>query len=193
MVPRDSLITALVSRSPLEESLAALKDLIAQANATGGAVLLDGEAPRQWIGLNVRDVGQTLKRWKQSVAALSVSGARTVAGVTTALIQDDGRIIGMLYLEGAPAFDRDRYAGYLEAFRAGIIAATTTKTARVDVSAILRARGQRGNDQELRDVTLHLLHIHEGNISRVARELGLTRRTIYQRLDRWRIPRPEKG
>lgn len=189
MVPRDSLITSLVSRSPLEQSLAALKDLIAQANATGGAVLLNGDVPRQWIGLNVRDVGDTLKRWDKHVAALTVALSRTAASITHALIRDEGRIIGMLYLEGAQAFDRQRYGGYLEAFRAGIVAATTTVSPYADIAAVLRARSARGNDDELRQVTVQLLWQYEGNLARVARELGVTRRAVYKRLDRWGIPR----
>jgi transcriptional regulator of acetoin/glycerol metabolism len=41
----------------------------------------------------------------------------------------------------------------------------------------------------VRDQMLLLLDRHEWNIARVARELGVTRRTIYLRLARWGIER----
>jgi len=40
-----------------------------------------------------------------------------------------------------------------------------------------------------REKLLSLLHRNEWNIARVARLCGVTRRTIYLRLERWRIPR----
>ena len=48
---------------------------------------------------------------------------------------------------------------------------------------------QASEDDLLRDKLLLSLQEHEWNIARVARLLGVTRRTIYLRLERWGIPR----
>ena len=52
-----------------------------------------------------------------------------------------------------------------------------------------RYLGATSPDDVARDQLLVLLEQHEWNISRVARELGVTRPTVYARLERYGLPR----
>jgi DNA-binding NtrC family response regulator len=44
----------------------------------------------------------------------------------------------------------------------------------------------RALEDVVREYVLHALRVVDGNRSRVARELGMDRRTLYRKLDRWR-------
>src|SRR5438876_10387466 len=112
MSSSEGLIDTLVSANPLEQAQRVLARLVAHVNATGGAILLDGASgPVQWIGVNVRRVGEVLEKWDRHVKALTVTNARTADEITTALLRSQGRIVGLLYLEGAQSFDAQRHAG----------------------------------------------------------------------------------
>jgi hypothetical protein len=56
-------------------------------------------------------------------------------------------------------------------------------------SAIAAYLGRTPAEDVLRDQMLGLLTANEWNIARVARLLGITRRTVYQRLERWGLER----
>jgi transcriptional regulator of acetoin/glycerol metabolism len=64
----------------------------------------------------------------------------------------------------------------------GTISIPTTSPQPADRSQRLLQRREREKHQ-----ILHLLNIHEGNVSQVARELGVSRKTIYNRMHRYAI------
>lgn len=56
-----------------------------------------------------------------------------------------------------------------------------------------RPRGGEGlTDDEKRDKLIRALEACGGNQTRAAEMLGISRRTLINRLDRWKLPRPQK-
>jgi two-component system, NtrC family, response regulator AtoC len=53
-------------------------------------------------------------------------------------------------------------------------------------------RGNEGTDEEKRDRLIRALETCGGNQTRAAELLGISRRTLINRLDRWKLPRPQK-
>jgi len=187
----DGLIDLLVSHDPQQQGQRVLGRLISSVQAKGGAILIPSEdGARAWIALNVQSVGSVLEKWDATVKALMPAGSRTARGITTALLRSpQGRIVGMLYLEEAQAFDAVRHAGFLEAFASAVSFAGTTTAQAYSVDDVIQARGARGNGEALKNVVIRVLDHHEWNLARAARELHCTRRTLYQRLGRWGIAR----
>jgi two-component system, NtrC family, response regulator AtoC len=52
--------------------------------------------------------------------------------------------------------------------------------------------GEGGSDDEKRDKLIRALEACGGNQTRAAEMLGISRRTLINRLDRWKLPRPQK-
>ncbi|MFV0439091.1 MAG: sigma-54-dependent Fis family transcriptional regulator [Desulfopila sp.] len=52
-----------------------------------------------------------------------------------------------------------------------------------------RVRGQRRQEREKQQI-VHLLNLHDGNITEVARRLGVSRKTVYNRMHRYAIANP---
>ena len=128
-----------------------------------------------------------------SLRALSRVGP---ASLTLVPVQQDGLLVALLYVDAAaPHFlttaDRERLAKF-----ARIIAkAVTQSQAPSPRSAATRAEAwetylERTPVEDMeREKLLLLLNRNEWNIARVARLMGVTRRTIYLRLQRHNIPR----
>ena len=53
-------------------------------------------------------------------------------------------------------------------------------------------RGTGGSEEEKRDRLIRALEACGGNQTRAAEMLGISRRTLINRLDRWKLPRPQK-
>ncbi len=114
------------------------------------------------------------------------------ASLTVVPVLQDGLLVALFYVDAAePHFlnnaDRERLSKF-----ARIIAKAVTQTAGPKVS---RAEAWESylertpvEDME-REKLLLLLNRNEWNIARVARLMGVTRRTIYLRLQRHNIPR----
>ncbi|HTV24760.1 MAG TPA: sigma 54-interacting transcriptional regulator, partial [Polyangiaceae bacterium] len=61
------------------------------------------------------------------------------------------------------------------------------------IPASSRPRGGEGStDEEKRDKLIRALEACGGNQTRAAEMLGISRRTLINRLDRWKLPRPQK-
>ena len=97
-------------------------------------------------------------------------------------------ILGLLYVETAGSMPRVP-AGHLSTF-SGILGrairdAITPKDARPEAASAL----DLGSESAERANLVVLLERNEWNVSRVARLLGVTRMTIYNRLERLNVPR----
>jgi hypothetical protein len=87
-------------------------------------------------------------------------------------------VVGVLYLDAPIRFRKDGLEIYLLALAKGLLSA--------------RAQGPEtgaGVGVDQRSLLATLLERHEWNIARVARALGLTRRTIYLRMEKYGIRR----
>ncbi len=110
------------------------------------------------------------------------------------VVQDDG-LVALLYVDSFdPHFctihDLDRMGKFSK-----IIAKAVSQTVEADVRLSPRSQGWEAylertpvEDME-REKLLLLLNRNEWNIARVARLMGVTRRTIYLRLQRYNVPR----
>ena len=127
-----------------------------------------------------------------AVAGLKAHAAQGPASLTMVPVLQDGLFVALLYIDAAePHFlnnaDRERLTKF-----ARIIAKAVTQTARPKAS---RAEAwetylERTPVEDMeREKLLLLLNRNEWNIARVARLMGVTRRTIYLRLQRHNIPR----
>jgi hypothetical protein len=97
---------------------------------------------------------------------------------------DGADLVGAVYVEGANG-DTARIKPFLAVLARAVLAATDPEALRAFGADLLGV----GVERSKREITLASLRQHEWNISRVARELGLTRRTIYLRLGRWGVNR----
>jgi transcriptional regulator of acetoin/glycerol metabolism len=97
---------------------------------------------------------------------------------------DGSDLVGGVYVEGGTA-ELQRVKGFQQVLARAVLAATDPEALRAFGADLLGV----GVERSKREITLASLRQHEWNISRVARELGLTRRTIYLRLTRWGVDR----
>jgi transcriptional regulator with GAF, ATPase, and Fis domain len=129
-----------------------------------------------------------------SVASLRAISRQGPASLTLVPVQQDGALVALLYVDAsAPHFlttaDRERLSKF-----ARIIAKAVTQTQAPSPKAS-RAEAwetylERTPVEDMeREKLLLLLNRNEWNIARVARLMGVTRRTIYLRLQRHSIPR----
>ena len=127
-----------------------------------------------------------------AVAGLKAMARQGPASLTVVPVLQDSILVALLYIDAAqPHFlnnaDRDRLSKF-----ARIIAKAVTRTAEPKAS---RAEAwetylERTPVEDMeREKLLLLLNRNEWNIARVARLMGVTRRTIYLRLQRHNIPR----
>jgi transcriptional regulator with GAF, ATPase, and Fis domain len=101
-----------------------------------------------------------------------------------------GELVGLLYLDTPEArFQRaDDLEGLRQLARIAAVA-VTAPPAETPGEAIAAYLERMPEDAVARDQLLVLLQRHELNISQVARGLGITRATVYQRLARFGISR----
>jgi hypothetical protein len=160
---------------------------VEHVKATGGAVVVPGEAaPRILVARNVTlpNLESLLGLWQRHEKALRTGRSAGRDGQRLLPLQDGADLIGAIYVEGA-AIDPHGVKGYQSVLARAVLAATDPEALRAFGADVLGV----GIERSKREITLASLRQHEWNISRVARELGLTRRTIYLRLTRWGVAR----
>jgi transcriptional regulator with GAF, ATPase, and Fis domain len=104
---------------------------------------------------------------------------------------DEGTVVALLYLDVAAetewkSLDASSLTAFGVAIAQAVIAASSGAPEPSPVQAYL---SQTSDDEIARERLLLLLVQNEWNISRVARLMGVTRRTIYLRLQRHNIVR----
>lgn len=179
----DSFVETLVSSNPQEQAFRFLTHLLRDAQATGGALMIEAQRkPRIWVGLNSGRAHETMRHWHDALKLLSGSGLHVDDGLLLAALHVEGSFVGVLQLEGAQSFDATRHADHLAVFGYAIELSTRPRQASYGVEDLVG-----GDDRRTEAVLRELLERHEWNIARVAREMGNTRRTVYQRMERWGI------
>lgn len=187
MTPLNDIASALVSVDPVDQAARVLARLLDHARADGGAIVVPGEgAPRVLVARNLGlpNLEDLPSLWQRHEKALRNGRPWLRDDHCLLPLQDGSDLLGAVYVEGGSAsFQRLRV--YLDVLARAVLAATDPQALR-DFGADLLGVGV---ERSKREITLASLRQHEWNISRVARELGLTRRTIYLRLTRWGIAR----
>ena len=187
MVALNEIAAALVSTDSVDQAGRVLSRLVEYVGASGGAVVVPGEgAPRVLVARNVAlpNLEDLPGLWDRHEKALRAgrSAGRDRQGLFPLLDRTD--LVGAVYVEGAEV-ESQRIKPFLDVLSRAVLAATDPEALRAFGADLLGV----GVERSKREITLASLRQHEWNISRVARELGLTRRTIYLRLTRWGINR----
>jgi transcriptional regulator with GAF, ATPase, and Fis domain len=178
------LAALLVGPDPRLAADRTLGFLIARSRARGGAVLQlrEGEAvPFTTRDLSASRLAEAATLWRtQQQHLVAGKTVRTASGVMTPL-RDEGTLVGALYLEEVSVFDEDSVS-------ASLLTLTKAVGSRDHVGTLASYLPVPA-DEILREQMLTALDRNEWNISKVARVLGVARRTVYLRLERYGIPR----
>jgi len=194
----NQLAALLVAGDPRGAADRTLDFLISLNKARGAAVFaLDGDRLNLFTGrgFDVETVGTVQGAWTDHGAELAAgqilqaSNARATYAIAPLI--EKGSVVALLYLDVASgrewaALDTGSLAAFGVAIAQAVIAAASASPALSPVQAYL---SQTSDEEIARERLLLLLVQNEWNIARVARIMGMTRRTIYHRLQRHNIVR----
>lgn len=129
--------------------------------------------------------------WSSRLAALRKGDA--VDGFECSLLplmHEREGLVGALVVAGVPSAHADVHQDVLTILAAALAAPRPVRVG----GAVAPIEGPELDlddryEDELREKTLRLLNANEWNIARVARLMGVTRRTVYLRLQRWNVER----
>ena len=127
-----------------------------------------------------------------ALAALKAQAGQGPASLTLVPVLQDSILVALLYIDAAePHFlnnaDRERLSKFARIIAKAVTQSAGPKPSRAEAWETYLERTPV-EDME-REKLLLLLNRNEWNIARVARLMGVTRRTIYLRLQRHNIPR----
>lgn len=179
------LAALLVGPDPRLAADRTLGFLIARSRARGGAVLQlrEGEpVPFTTRDLPAARLAETAALWREQQPRLVAGKTVRVGDGMMVPLRDEGTLVGALYLEEVGAFDE---AGV----GASLLTLTKAVGSRDHVETLANYLPAVPADEILREQMLAALDRNEWNISKVARILGVARRTVYLRLERYGIPR----
>jgi Bacterial regulatory protein, Fis family len=179
----DETLALLVADDPRRQALRLLDHVTARTKAKAAAVITVADNDlASFIGeVPLARLAAVQRLWKATAKELRAGRSVAGEGCKVLPLMDARALIGLVFVEGA--------AG-VEASSPDVVAlAAALKAAR---ERPVRLDGELGSlagaDFERRRLVA-ALERHEWNIARVARLIGVTRRTIYLRLKRYKIDR----
>jgi hypothetical protein len=127
-----------------------------------------------------------------AIAGLKAQARQGPASLTVVPVLQDSILVALLYIDAAdPHFlnnaDRERLSKFARIIAKAVVQTAAPRPSRAEAWETYLERTPV-EDME-REKLLLLLNRNEWNIARVARLMGVTRRTIYLRLQRHSIPR----
>lgn len=172
-----------VSIDPRSVAEGLLTYVVKILNANGGAVL-QWEDPRLQtfvsVAIDVGHLGRARVEWDRGLEVLRSGKVVPCAQACLIPLLFDGALVGAVLLDGVTTGDLGEVALPLAT------ALALPPMARRGFDAALE---KMSPDELEKEQTLVLLNANEWNVARVARLMSCTRRTVYQRLERWGIPR----
>lgn len=179
------LATLLVGGDPRLAADRTLGLLLTRCEAVGGAVLKlrNGELlafVQRDLSLDRLTHVQAL--WRANRTRLNAGKAVREAGFSIVPLRDESAIVGVVFIDRPAPFE-------LADLEASLLTLTKAVTARDSIGPLSSYLTSMPGHELQREQLLATLDRNEWNISRVARVLGLARRTIYLRMARYRIPR----
>ena len=164
--------------------------------ATAGAVLVPSDQDLR-VFVSRQASLERLSQGRSTVASqrlLLQRGEAVVAdGVTLLPLTRDGGLVGVVLLEGS-SLSLEGTDLILTAIVAAVMVAMAPRPLGSDLDQFVGIR----SDEVERHRLIELLKRNEWNLARVARVLGVTRRTVYMRLKRYdiarqKVPKTVKG
>ncbi len=194
----NQLAALLVAGDPRGAADRTVEFLLSLNKARAAVVFaLDGERLILFTGrgFSLEAVATVQAAWadhRSDLAAgrvLQASDARATYAIAPLI--ENGSMVALLYLDVAPgqewaALDVGSLTAFGVALSQAVIAAASASSAPSPIQTYL---SQTSEEEIGRERLLLLLVQNEWNISRVSRLMGITRRTIYHRLQRHRIVR----
>src|SRR5262245_58047097 len=172
----EQLAELLVAADPATATDTLLRYLCQRHAASGGLVVaLKGRERivKAVASLDLTRLSAVQKLWNGHEVTLR-AGRRVVLGEQGLFpLMEGSELVGALVLDEARQLDPDRMGPFLVALAKAVTAAEAPVKPRLDHGTLL----QRTLDE------------NAWNVARVARTLGVTRRTIYMRMQRFGIPR----
>lgn len=180
---KPDLARALVKDRPLEQAERLLGYIFDASGATSGAVLsVDTKGSLKAVvdRTSVDVLTAAAKHWRASEdvlrAGVPVNGQRFSL---TPLRMEPDILVGLVLLEGVLAEDTG-----IDSDVAAVMAMALTAT-----PPTIPCRESASAQEMLKEHTVYLLALYQGNISAVADTLGCTRRTVYEHMKKWNIER----
>ena len=180
------LASVLVAQAPRQQASNVLSFLVNRARAGGGALLTFRDHSLVLFcstpDLEAASVVRAWGAWDAHRARIESGETIQTPDQVLAPLKDEGTLVGLLHLDAPQGFD----ASLLSTFGlvlAKAVQSDLTGERPLAVSEIVDV------PEQSKDRLVSLLHRNEWNIARVARVMGVTRRTIYLRLKRYGIDR----
>jgi Bacterial regulatory protein, Fis family len=180
------LASVLVAQAPRQHASNVLSFLVNRARASGGALLTFRDQSLVLFcstpDLQAASVVRAWGAWDAHRQRIESGETIQTPDQVLAPLKDDGALVGLLHLDAPQGFD----SSLLSTF--GLVLAKAVQT---DLTADRGLAVAEIVDvpEQSKDRLVSLLHRNEWNIARVARVMGVTRRTIYLRLKRYGIDR----
>ena len=180
------LASVLVAQAPRQQASNVLAFLVNRARASGGALLTFRDQSLVLFcstpDLQAASVVRAWGAWDAHRQRIETGETIQTPDQVLAPLKDDGALVGLLHLDAPQGFD----SSLLSTF--GLVLAKAVQSDLTADRALAVAEIVDVPEQS-RDRLVSLLHRNEWNIARVARVMGVTRRTIYLRLKRYGIDR----
>ena len=180
------LASVLVAQAPRQQASNVLSFLVNRARASGGALLtFRDQSLVLFCSTNDLQAASVVRAWTAWDAHRPrIENGETIQTPDQVLapLKDDGALVGLLHLDAPQGFDQSLLSTF------GLVLAKAVQSDLTSDRPLAVAEIVDVPEQS-RDRLVTLLHRNEWNIARVARLMGVTRRTIYLRLQRYNIPR----
>jgi len=186
----------LVAIEPASQATRLLGRLMEHTRASAGAVLVPADQDLR-VFVSRQASLERLSQGRSTVAAhrfLLQRGESVAAdGITLLPLMGEVGLVGVVLLEGG-AYPVEGTELILTAIAAAVVVAMAPRPLAADIDQFVGIR----SDEVERHRLLELLKRNEWNLARVARVLGVTRRTVYMRLKRYdiarqKVPKTVKG
>jgi hypothetical protein len=186
----------LVSIEPASQATRLLGRLMEQTRASAGAVLVPSDQDLR-VFVSRQASLERLSQGRSAVAAhrflLQRGESVSADGITLLPLMGETGLLGVVLLEGG-AQPMEGTDLILTAIVAAVVVAMSPRPLSGDLDQFVGIR----SDEVERHRLIELLKRNEWNLARVARVLGVTRRTVYMRLKRYdiarqKVPKTVKG
>jgi predicted DNA-binding protein (UPF0251 family) len=186
----------LVSIEPASQATRLLGRLMEHTRATAGAVLVPSDQDLR-VFVSRQASLERLSQGRSAVASQRLLLQRgepvSAEGITLLPLTRDSGLVGVVLLEGGTS-SMEGTDLILTAIVAAVMVAMAPRPLGGDLDQFVGIR----SDEVERHRLIELLKRNEWNLARVARVLGVTRRTVYMRLKRYdiarqKVPKTVKG
>jgi predicted DNA-binding protein (UPF0251 family) len=186
----------LVSIEPASQATRLLGRLMEHTRASAGAVLVPSDQDLR-VFVSRQASLDRLSQGRSAVAAhrflLQRGESVSSSGITLLPLMGEAGLVGVVLLEGGN-YPVEGSELILTAIVAAVVVAMAPRPFTSDLDQFVGIR----SDEVERHRLVELLKRNEWNLARVARVLGVTRRTVYMRLKRYdiarqKVPKTVKG